>query len=142
MHALFHVHPCPDEFLSRLISSTYSSWRSSCAEGVESSKVSEVAMCRLSRLLFIVGQGALCSLIYTEKIASISKKAMEAKERQVKIKEKVPGADEGAYEDNKEVDAMEEEMGMAAAADAEHERVSTRQIQTYIFDTICIDFSV
>jgi hypothetical protein len=121
MHALFHIHPCPDEFLSRLVSSAYSSWRSSCAEGVESKEVSEAAMCRLSRLLFIVGQGALCVLIYTEKIASISKKAVEAKERTVKAKEKVAGA---AYEDNEEVDAMEAEMGLAAAADAEHERVS------------------
>ena len=122
MYSIFHIHPCPDEFLAKLISSVYSSWRACCVEGIESKDTSEVAMCRLARLLFIVGQGALCVLLYTEKLAGVSKKAVEAKERGSMAKGEGPEQKSGSYEDNAEVDAMEEEMGMAAAADAEHEK--------------------
>ena len=34
---------------------------------------------RLSRLLFVLGQGAICSLVYAEKLAGIAKKAGERK---------------------------------------------------------------
>ena len=132
MHAIFHIHPCPDEFLAKLITSVFASWRVLSSEGIDTKDSSEAAMCRLARLLFVSGQGALCTLTYTERIASISKKAIEAQERTEKAEKDKKKGDSGSHEDNEQVDAMEEEMGMAAAADAEHEKVCVSYIMPRI----------
>jgi hypothetical protein len=76
----------------------------------------------LSRLLFVLGQGALCSLVYTERLAGMAKKANDKKAKEASASAAASAQESGG---DKEVDAMEEEMGMAAAADADHDRVRT-----------------
>jgi len=72
---------------------------------------------KLARVLFVLGQGAICSLVFTEKIAAMSKKCNEEKQKtQAAVVQKTKGAHSTVS------DAMEEEMGLVAAADAEHER--------------------
>lgn len=154
IYALFHVHPNPEEILGKLVLSLFSSWQ----EGIHKN-ISTLTICRLSRFLFLLGQGLLGLLLYTEKIANLSKKAQEkdnlkkieakdqvkksTKSKQTKQssssssssggkgkeigKEKSSEVNVGVggnYEDDEEIDAMEEEMGMTAAADADHEKVS------------------
>ena len=89
---------------------------------------------RLSRLLFVLGQGAICSLVYAEKVAALAKKVRERKTLQEKEaaytralqdgQSMVVGAEGNVQQQEQEADSMEAEMGMAAATDAEHEQVS------------------
>ena len=105
MHTLYHIHPSPDKVLGSMIAPLYQSL--SLSNNLKCSSSS------LARFLYILGQCALSSLVFTERIANEAKKASEKKSKDSKkVDEKV-----------NEVDAMEEEMGMAAAADADHERV-------------------
>mmetsp|Transcript_8464 Transcript_8464/g.12624 ORF Transcript_8464/g.12624 Transcript_8464/m.12624 type:complete len:1331 (-) Transcript_8464:69-4061(-) len=122
VYALYHCHPCPDEALSQLITCMYSSWHTSCCDGIESAEHSVVSLCRLARLVYMLGQGALSTLLYTEKIANLAKKANEARAKLAPKEDASAVSAEGDYEANQDVEAMEEEMGMAAAADAEHEK--------------------
>jgi condensin complex subunit 1 len=116
--AIFRLHPAPDVFLGKMVLSAYSSW----AAATSSEAPSVVIRARLARFLFLCGQGALSLLLYTEKIANSAKKALEVKDKAKREEEKAEmkrnGTDEGT-----EVDDMEEEMGLTAMADAEHERV-------------------
>ena len=52
------------------------------------------AASKLSRLLFVLGQGALCTLVYTEKLADAAKKVSDRKDKGVD-KDKDQGAVEG-----------------------------------------------
>jgi hypothetical protein len=97
------------------------------------------AATRLARLLFVLGQGALSSLVYTEQLADTAKKfadkqpapdaAPATEAAPVKGKKgrgaaaAAAAAAAGSAEGGEGADAMEEEMGMAAAADADHERL-------------------
>ena len=96
------------------------------------------AATRLARLLFVLGQGALSSLVYTEQLADAAKKfadkqpspdAAPAASEAAPAKGKkgrgaaAAAAAAGSAEGGEGADAMEEEMGMAAAADADHERL-------------------
>lgn len=116
--AIFHLHPEPDTLLSHLLLSLYSSWASATSRG----STAEVVTTRLARFLFLAGQTALSQLLYTEKLASLAKTAqdLEDKTRREAEKEKQSGD---------EVDCMEEEMGLTAAADADHERVFTQLVE-------------
>jgi hypothetical protein len=113
IHTLFHIHPSPDKILASIITPLYESLTSqfdNTSDQIHSSSS------RLARLFFVLGQGTLCSLVFTEKIANESKK----------LKDKNGFNNKNEQVDNEhdgQVDAMEEEMGMAAAADAEHERI-------------------
>jgi len=97
------------------------------------------AATRLARLLFVLGQGALSSLVYTEQLADGAKKfadkqpapdaapaaseAAPAKGKKGRGAAAAAAAAAGSAEGGEGADAMEEEMGMAAAADADHERL-------------------
>ena len=110
MHAVFHIHPCPDKILGSVIAPVYESL------GLSSDACSPTVLCsnvRLARFLFILGQGALNAVVYTEFIANEAKKASVKKESKSNNKTTT-------------VDSMEEEMGMIAAVDAEHDRIFTR----------------
>ncbi len=97
---------------------------------------------------FDIFSGALCTLVFAERISSISKKVAEikakalseAKEQKEIIsasKEKAKGKKSSKQPENEKkasaqqidddaeqgADAMEEEMGLAASADADHEMV-------------------
>jgi hypothetical protein len=73
----------------------------------------------IARFLFILGQTAVCSLVYTEFIASCVKKSNCKKDNRTIC---TPETIESSPEINA-TDAMEEEMGMSAAQDADDERV-------------------
>jgi hypothetical protein len=127
MHALYHVHPCPDVVLGSIIGPLFGSLSGSLSPTDElssslSSGAAKKTVCsaaRLSRMLFVLGQGALCTLVYTEQVADLAKKASDKK-----AKAKPIGGEGEKKEGEAEVaDEMEEAMGMAAAADADHERV-------------------
>ncbi len=125
MVALFHVHPSPDMMLSGLVAALYDRlYPPSCRDAAEGAAEQPMAQilaheARLCRLLFALGQGAVCAVVYTEKLAGVSKKE---RDRQAAIeKDARAGAASGAVQE--EADSMEAEMGMAAAADADHEQV-------------------
>lgn len=121
MHALFHTHPSPDKVLASIVGPLFASLSGSLSPdpthqngGTNSNQKVFCSAARLSRLLFVLGQGALCTLVYTEKIADLAKKAADKKPTAV-VSEGING------EGQEDADAMEEEMGMVAALDADHE---------------------
>ena len=118
MHALFHSHPCPDKVAASLIAPLYESLSSTNNQEGEAQLLCSAA--RLSRLLFVLGQTALSALIFAEEIASLAKKA-EGKRAPAAVE--VPAAKAKKESKESAADSMEEEMGMAAAADAESERL-------------------
>lgn len=117
MHALFHIHPSPDKVVGSIIAPLYQALSINI----------HCSAARLSRVLFILGQAALCSLVYTERMASEAKKATD------KAAKNAPTKDS---EQKGEADAMEEEMGMAAAADADHERIFLGLTERLVFDNL------
>lgn len=100
-------------------------------------------ICSIARLLFVLGQTCLSSLVYTEAIAATAKKYpstscssskgnptggdRESKTRGAAKASSSSSSGEGTgFTENVEaVDAMEEEMGAAAADDADREKVLT-----------------
>jgi len=149
MHCLFHVHPSPDKVLTLIIQRLYRSLESPAASSsaVGTGTGTGAGVCAMSRFLFLLGQASLCSLVFTELIASTSKKfpandnsssskagpvppqqkqSNRGKNSAAQNKKELAEAEAEATtfeEDEGEVDAMEEEMGAAAAADADHERI-------------------
>ena len=126
MHALFHIHQSPDSLLSAIVAILYDGiYPASAESNTGTIKSSESKLCKL---LFVLGQGAICSLVYIEKLASVFKK--EKDRRAVIDKDAMSSGDTttqskvgGNAEEHASADSMEAEMGMAAAADAEHEQV-------------------
>ena len=162
MISLFHIHPSPDSLLSGLVAALYDRlypFSSSCSAGGAAAAVNPAATsgagdeqgiekeqpvpplsvteiyaheARLSRLLFALGQGAICSVCYTERLASASKRE---RDRQAVIEKdaRSSAAREGGAREGEEADSMEAEMGMAAAADADHEQVPTASLYVCLF---------
>jgi condensin complex subunit 1 len=131
LHATFHVHPAPDTLLSSLIPVMFD--RIYCTENKSQFACSPA---RLSRLLFILGQGAICSLVYAEKAASAAKKererraALDADAKRYNDSDKTASSSDAQEgEGGNGADSMEAEMGMAAAVDAEHEQIFTRLVE-------------
>ena len=125
MVSLFHIHPSPDMLLTSVVAPLFGSLQGSLSPVDESSSSgSGKIMCsaaRLSRLLFVLGQGALCSLIYTERLADLAKKASDSKLLAAK--------NDKSDLEKEAADAMEDEMGNAAAADADHERIFNHVVE-------------
>ncbi len=118
MHALFHVHPSPDKVLPALVAQMYANVSGTVSGGsVDARKCSPQI---LSKLLFLLGQAAVCSLVFTERIADIAKKMPTQSKTTTTATEK------------DSADAMEEEMGMVAAADADHERIYNHVTETQL----------
>ena len=158
MAALYHTNPCPDRIAGTVISYLYTRFSTPTADaaGPEHTK--------LSRLLFLLGQPALCTLAYTERVAALSKKVTDSGPRsnatdltstssttQNNTTTKSKGSKQGKGQskgsnhqatvgsvseqekgrsggDGDDADLMEEEMGLAASADADHEMVSIIRI--------------
>ena len=115
MHSLFHTHPSPDKVLSSILVPLYADLASTLSSTDGRATVSSA---KLARMLFVLGQGAITSLVFTEKIAGFSKKRNEEIQRnECRENEKKNKTHQNVS------DAMEEEMGMVAAADAEHDRI-------------------
>ena len=138
VHALFHSHPCPDEVIGSLVATLYlelSELQSSCQTA------------HLARLIFFLGQSSLGTLVYTERIAGLAKKAKEAATLKAKDTATAAAAstlsaptktsktrlstssEKGGHE---EEDAMEMEMGLAASADGIHEMTCNNIIETQL----------
>ena len=135
MVSLFHIHQSPDRLLASIIAPLFGSLSGSFSpseDSVSSTGSSSKVFCsaaRLSRLLFVLGQGALCTLVYAEKLADLAKKASDCKSSKSK--------DDKEDGDKDAADAMEDEMGMAAAADADHERIFNHVVERQlVFDNI------
>jgi hypothetical protein len=146
MYALFRLHPYPEELLCRLVLNVFVSWKNAtkCCS-------STVTTCRLARFLFLLGQGLLGLLLYTERMAGLSKSIKEKEKAQKppsaqqthekeasraskSSKKKSQPEEQGTkgYEEDEGVDAMEEEMGMAAAVDADDEKVCSSALLCHI----------
>ena len=81
MHTLFHIHPAPDRVVSLVLQHMYahldtsnSSTPTASAEDNSGANSNERSVCGIARLLFVLGQTSLCSLVYTELVASVAKK--------------------------------------------------------------------
>lgn len=105
MHTIFHIHPSPDRVVDSVIRRLFSDLFIGNENGTN------LSVCKMSRFLFVLGQTALCCVVYTENIANRAKKCSP----------KEPATN--AEHDKSGVPSMEDEMGMAAAADADHERL-------------------
>jgi hypothetical protein len=124
VHALYHTHRSPDRVLSRVVAVLYDKLFGTR----DSAGTYRASSSALSRLLFILGQGAICSLLYAEKLSALSKKEKEKKatiEKEKAIHTKSCSNQDENHPNSDSADAMEAEMGMTAAADAEHDQVSS-----------------
>lgn len=164
IYALYHIHPYPEEIICKLILSCFISWKNS----ITSQLSSTIITCRLARFLFVLGQGLLGILLYTEKMATFSKgikdknmkeyknqsqatttttttrkkkitknqdQEVTAEDEESKSKSKGTSRSKKRKDDEENeqdprdqdidnnVNAMEEEMGLVAAIDADHEKV-------------------
>lgn len=70
MHALFHLHPCPDQVVTLVVQHMYAGLSASAA----SAQAGQSSVCATARLLFTLGQVSLSSLVYTEFLAATAKK--------------------------------------------------------------------
>lgn len=126
LHAIFYAHPSPDLVLARLLAVLYDRVFTASPVITGTGSSFQCSSGRLSRLLFALGQGAICSLVYAEKIAGLAKKAREKKilaEKEAAYSQLMQASEEMHDGGATEADSMEQEMGMAAATDAEHEQV-------------------
>ena len=115
LHSLFHTHPSPDKVLSSILVPLYADLASTLSSSDGRATASSA---KLARVLFVLGQGAITSLVFTEKIAGFAKKRNEEIQRtECRDNEKKNKTHQNVS------DAMEEEMGLVAAADAEHDRI-------------------
>lgn len=158
---MFHIHPVPDKVMTLVIQHMYGALSSSAIAAPsltgrtdydETKQCSNV--CSIARLLFVLGQTCLSSLVYTEAIAATAKKypsstscssskenptggGRESKNRGAAKASSSSSSSSsspsssgkgttGFTENVEAVDAMEEEMGAAAADDADREKVLPR----------------
>jgi hypothetical protein len=148
MHALFHLHPSPDRVVGLVLQHMYAGLgdasRLAMGAGAAANGAGPGAgsVFPIVRLQFVLGQTALCSVVFTEFVAATAKKypvkseesAATATTATAAAGSKTKGGGgaakkkevTGTFQENEgAVDAMEEEMGAAAAADADHDRVRT-----------------
>jgi condensin complex subunit 1 len=99
----YHVHTCPDHLMANLILPMYAV----IADPTVSGSLSPFA---LARFVYVLGQTASSTLVYAERLSTLAKRATIA-------------TTAASQKDTKQDDdAMEEEMGMAQATDAEADR--------------------
>lgn len=110
---MYHVHPSPDYLMENIILPMYLAMQST---------TNVCSSLMLSRFLFILGQTASCTLIYAEKLASIAKKSGLSTSNAKDIKNTTEKGSKKTSDAPNAEDAMEEEMGLAAALDADFDR--------------------
>jgi hypothetical protein len=148
-HALFHIHPAPEKLVTQIAALQFANMSASAVAspslpmnsalgpGLRSAGGGQVllsSVTSLAKFLFLIGQRALCSLLLIEKMAKQSKNRKDKHRRlenpsnsNINDNGKAVEGDEKTDEttvQHDDVNAMEEEMGLAAAADAEHDKVS------------------
>ena len=93
MNALYFLHPSPDLILTSIITPLFGSIAGGILPQNGSGTGSELGVdlgsgsggqktcssARLGRLLFVLGQGALCTVVYAEKVADMAKKVSDKK---------------------------------------------------------------
>ena len=116
VHALYHIHFGADKVMAATLHRMY--YNLSKRAAATGSKVASGNVYELSRFLFVLGQTAISTLVFTEALAAKAKKyAPAAASKKDAAASAAPEAEVTA------VDAMEEEMGCAAAADADHDKL-------------------
>ena len=106
MHVVYAYHATPDHLLSNILIEVFGTITR------DANKQSSCSPYPLARFLFLLGQVTLDTLLYSESLAKAAKIANESKNNSADV-------------NGDEVDAMEAEMGLAAAADADHEQVTS-----------------
>lgn len=134
------MHPCPDIIMGKIIANSYSIYINTSVVNNSGGNITveqkdTVTTCILSRFLFLLGQVSLCNLLYVEKISIFAKKVKESDKSKTCLSGTSQVGGEGA-EEKTEQDSMEAEMGMAAAVDAEHDKV--REIYGYLLSLTVI----
>lgn len=93
--ALYHIHPSPDIILSSIIPPLFGSIHGNNNTKNDSKNHTGptgkvyCSPAKLSRLLFILGQCALCSVVYVEKLADWAKKCADKKSVETKAVKEV-----------------------------------------------------
>jgi hypothetical protein len=90
--ALYHIHPSPDIILSSIIPPLFGSITGNNNNKYNHTGSTGKVYCspaKLSRLLFILGQCALCSVVYVEKLADVAKKCSDKKSVEMKAVKEV-----------------------------------------------------
>jgi hypothetical protein len=82
IYALFRLHPSPEEILTRLLLHLFLAWKQSASETHQRHTTDTTVVCRLSRFLFLLGQGLLGVLLHTEQMATLSKTMKEKHKQQ------------------------------------------------------------
>eukprot|EP01041_Mallomonas_annulata_P008396 gene8396-17310_t len=157
VHALYHIHPTPEKIMAMVAgqqftalgtipssendndpeTSTGGMGEGGVPIGYVNVNVNKMfaSVTALSRLVFTVGQSALCTVVLVEKTAKESKKVVDklptdngengngnaVDEDDVLLT--ANKRDETSGNVDPEANAMEEEMGLVAAADAEHDKI-------------------
>lgn len=97
--ALYHIHPSPDVILSSVIPQLFGSITGNTITQNNKNNTKNdnkgstgkvyCSPAKLSRLLFILGQCALCSVVYVEKLADLAKKSSDKKSVETKAVKEV-----------------------------------------------------
>lgn len=124
LHALFHVAPNPDAVLANAVSHLYEGIVSESGSALDAPSDNAPV---LARFLYVLGQGAMCTLVYAERMANIVKKVRDINAAVAKQKASAPASKATAKKTAEDASAaaadnMEAEMGLTAALDAEHDR--------------------
>lgn len=135
MHALFHLHRAPEKIAAAVVTQQYADIGGySAITSAAGSRIS-VPVTKLARLVFVIGQLSLCAVVFTEKLAKDAKKinsdSKVAQDTTAIVTPAVTKSKHGSaltkaatgVNQDDGFSAMEEEMGMVAAADAEHEKL-------------------
>lgn len=130
VHALYHIHSGADKVMGATLHRMYFNLSKRAAStGV---KANSGNVYELSRFLFVLGQTAISTLVFTEALAAKAKKcAPAAAEKKGSSASAAPAVEVTA------VDAMEEEMGCAAAADADHDKVCSSKTYFNVDNGCC-----
>lgn len=109
IQALYHIHPSADQVMGTVITSMYASFAMPREEGASSRTMCSNA--RLSRFLFVLGQVAMNTLVFADKLAAQAKKFVLQNARDEAAKQRTTD----------DANANEDDAEMTAQVDAEHD---------------------
>ena len=109
VHALYHLHPSADAILGTVVTSMYAAFAMPRTEGMQSQVLCSNA--RFARFLFVLGQVALNTLVFADKLATQAKKVVLQRTRDDAAKQRTLH----------DVSANEDDAEMTAQVDADHD---------------------
>lgn len=117
INAIFTISPEPEKICTNILHGLEASAFGTCVETTKSN----CSVLRLSRLFFVVGHISLKLLVYTEALTGSLRRA-QASKTVSKQSEASNKTNDSSDDNNDEADAIEDELGVAAEAEAENER--------------------